>query len=163
MGGSPLKCHFQDQRQVSKLHQNPRLTRKPQTKLPPGANRILFVKNLNYQITGDDLYELFGRYGSIRQIRLGNEPKTKGTAFVVFDDVMDVRSNQPTPAVTPSSAYQYKGEERAGPPQWFPHAGTIYRRTLSYASEARRGRREGRACASRRRASSSEKETRHQR
>ena len=54
----------------------------------------MFVKNLNYQITGDDLYELFGRYGSIRQIRLGNEPKTKGTAFVVFDDVMDVRYNQ---------------------------------------------------------------------
>jgi pre-mRNA branch site protein p14 len=62
-----------------------------QAKLPPGANRILFVKNLNYQITGEDLYDLFGRYGSIRQIRIGNEPKTKGTAFVVFDDVMDVR------------------------------------------------------------------------
>jgi pre-mRNA branch site protein p14 len=61
-------------------------------KLPPGANRILFVKNLNYQITGEDLYDLFGRYGSIRKIRIGNEPKTKGTAFVVFDDVMDVRS-----------------------------------------------------------------------
>jgi RNA recognition motif. (a.k.a. RRM, RBD, or RNP domain) len=61
-----------------------------QAKLPPGANRILFVKNLNYQITGEDLYDLFGRYGSIRQIRIGNEPKTKGTAFVVFDDVMDV-------------------------------------------------------------------------
>lgn len=50
------------------------------------------MKNLNYQITGDDLYELFGRYGSIRQIRLGNEPKTKGTAFVVFDDVMDAKN-----------------------------------------------------------------------
>ena len=62
-----------------------------QAKLPPGANRILFVKNLNYQITGEDLYDLFGRYGSIRQIRIGNEPKTKGTAFVVYDDVMDVR------------------------------------------------------------------------
>jgi pre-mRNA branch site protein p14 len=37
------------------------------------------------------LYELFGRYGSIRQLRIGNEPKTKGTAFVVFEDVMDVR------------------------------------------------------------------------
>jgi pre-mRNA branch site protein p14 len=61
-----------------------------QSKLPPGANRILFVKNLNYQITGEDLYDLFGRYGSIRQIRIGNEPKSKGTAFVVFDDVMDV-------------------------------------------------------------------------
>lgn len=62
-----------------------------QAKLPPGANRILFVKNLNYQITGEDLYDLFGRYGSIRQIRIGNEPKSKGTAFVVYDDVMDVR------------------------------------------------------------------------
>ena len=62
----------------------------PQAKLPPGANRILFVKNLNYTITGEDLYDLFGRYGSIRQIRIGNEQKTRGTAFVVFDDVMDV-------------------------------------------------------------------------
>jgi len=60
--------------------------------LPPGANRILFVKNLNYNITGDDLYDLFGRYGSIRQIRLGNEAKTKGTAFVVFEDVMDAKN-----------------------------------------------------------------------
>ena len=66
------------------------ITQPAQSKLPPGANRILFVKNLNYQITGEDLYDLFGRYGSIRQIRIGNEPKTKGTAFVVFDDVMDV-------------------------------------------------------------------------
>jgi pre-mRNA branch site protein p14 len=51
------------------------------------------VKNLNYSITGDDLYDLFGRYGSIRQIRIGNEQKTKGTAFVVFEDVMDVCSH----------------------------------------------------------------------
>jgi pre-mRNA branch site protein p14 len=48
---------------------------------------------LNYQITGEDLYDLFGRYGSIRQIRIGNESKTKGTAFVVFDDVMDVSTS----------------------------------------------------------------------
>ncbi|KIK67835.1 hypothetical protein GYMLUDRAFT_36612 [Collybiopsis luxurians FD-317 M1] len=65
---------------------------RPTTKLPAGANRILFVKNLNYQITGEDLYDLFGRYGSIRQIRIGNEQKTKGTAFVVFDDVMDAKN-----------------------------------------------------------------------
>ncbi|CAG7848850.1 SubName: Full=Uncharacterized protein {ECO:0000313/EMBL:KIM29438.1} [Serendipita indica DSM 11827] len=61
-------------------------------KLPPGANRILFVKNLSYSITGEDLYDLFGRYGGIRQIRIGNEAKTKGTAFVVFDDVMDAKN-----------------------------------------------------------------------
>ncbi|THH26813.1 hypothetical protein EUX98_g7377 [Antrodiella citrinella] len=67
-------------------------TARPTTKLPPGANRILFVKNLNYQITGDDLYDLFGRYGSVRQIRIGSEQKTRGTAFVVFDDVMDAKN-----------------------------------------------------------------------
>ncbi|KAL1944310.1 hypothetical protein VTO73DRAFT_3495 [Trametes versicolor] len=65
---------------------------RPTTKLPPGANRILFVKNLNYQITGEDLYDLFGRYGSIRQIRIGNDQKSRGTAFVVFDDVMDAKN-----------------------------------------------------------------------
>ncbi|EJD01571.1 pre-mRNA branch site protein p14 [Fomitiporia mediterranea MF3/22] len=65
---------------------------RPATKLPAGANRILFVKNLNYNITGDDLYELFGRYGSIRQIRLGVESNTKGTAFVVYDDVTDAKN-----------------------------------------------------------------------
>lgn len=72
-------------------HGKPRLPSYRQTKLPAGANRILFVKNLNYNITGDDMYELFGRYGSIRQIRLGAEPSTKGTAYVVYDDVTDVR------------------------------------------------------------------------
>jgi pre-mRNA branch site protein p14 len=50
------------------------------------------VKNLSYNITGEDLYDLFGRYGGIRQIRIGVEPKTKGTAFVVFDDVMDAKN-----------------------------------------------------------------------
>lgn len=30
------------------------------------------------------------RYGSIRQVRRGTEGKAKGTAFVVYEDVMDV-------------------------------------------------------------------------
>ncbi|KAF8742447.1 hypothetical protein AX14_004316 [Amanita brunnescens Koide BX004] len=77
---------------VKQILVTPTMSFRPAAKLPPGANRILFVKNLNYQITGDDLYELFGRYGSIRQLRIGNEPKTKGTAFVVFEDVMDAKN-----------------------------------------------------------------------
>lgn len=40
------------------------------TRLPPDANKILFVKSLPYKITGDELYELFGRYGAVQQIRL---------------------------------------------------------------------------------------------
>jgi RNA recognition motif. (a.k.a. RRM, RBD, or RNP domain) len=86
-----------------------------QAKLPPGANRILFVKNLNYQTTGDDLHDLFGRYGSIRQIRIGNDPKAKGTAFVVFDDVMDVRSYHsflPPPHPVPNVITDYETRPR---------------------------------------------------
>ncbi|KAL7410731.1 hypothetical protein BDY24DRAFT_417822 [Mrakia frigida] len=56
------------------------------------ANRILFVKNMNFNTTGEDLYELFGSHGAIRQIRLGNTPKTKGTAYVAFEEAADCKS-----------------------------------------------------------------------
>lgn len=43
--------------------------------------------------SGSDLYELFGRYGAIRQIRLGDQPsKTKGTAYIVFEEVQDAKN-----------------------------------------------------------------------
>jgi len=41
-------------------------------------------------LLGEDLYDLFGKYGAIRQIRLGNAQKTRGTAFVVYEEVADV-------------------------------------------------------------------------
>lgn len=55
------------------------------------ANRILYVRNLPASIDGQDLYELFGRYGPIRQVRLGNTPKTITTAYVVYEDVFDAQ------------------------------------------------------------------------
>lgn len=39
------------------------------------------------------VYELFGRYGGIRQIRLGNGQKTRGTAYVVYEDIFDVSTH----------------------------------------------------------------------
>jgi pre-mRNA branch site protein p14 len=60
-------------------------------KLAPEANRILFVKNLAYNIDAPALFELFGKFGPIRQIRAGTETKTKGTAYVVYEDVMDAK------------------------------------------------------------------------
>ncbi|UZJ51736.1 hypothetical protein CBS101457_001056 [Exobasidium rhododendri] len=55
-------------------------------------SRMLFVKNLNYNVQGADLYELFGRYGAIRQVRIGDQAgKTKGTAFVVFEEIGDAK------------------------------------------------------------------------
>ncbi len=32
--------------------------------------RILYVRNLPFNITNDEMYEIFGRYGAIRQIRM---------------------------------------------------------------------------------------------
>ena len=46
-------------------------------------------------VAGEDLYDLFGKYGAIRQIRIGNGPKTRGTAFVVYEEVADVSIPRP--------------------------------------------------------------------
>ena len=57
----------------------------------PEVSRILFVKNLPFKTTGADLYKIFGRFGSIRQVRMGNTDKTRGTAFVVFDEMVSAK------------------------------------------------------------------------
>ncbi|KIH87614.1 pre-mRNA branch site protein p14 [Sporothrix brasiliensis 5110] len=55
------------------------------------SNRALFVKNLSYNVTPEELFELFGKFGAIRQVRQGIANNTKGTAFVVYEDVMDAK------------------------------------------------------------------------
>eukprot|EP00919_Chromeraceae_sp_WS-2016_P046468 GHVR01110360.1.p1 GENE.GHVR01110360.1~~GHVR01110360.1.p1 ORF type:complete len:125 (+),score=25.37 GHVR01110360.1:46-420(+) len=60
-------------------------------RLPPEVNRIIYVRNLPYKISSDELYDIFGKYGAIRQIRKGNAPDTKGTAFVVYEDIHDAK------------------------------------------------------------------------
>ncbi|KAF2670747.1 pre-mRNA branch site protein p14 [Microthyrium microscopicum] len=60
-------------------------------KLAPEVNRILFVKNLGYNSSAGDLFELFGKFGPIRQIRQGISNDTKGTAFVVYEEVTDAK------------------------------------------------------------------------
>ncbi|RXG56906.1 Splicing factor 3B subunit 6-like protein, partial [Armadillidium vulgare] len=62
-------------------------------RLPPEVNRILYVRNLPYKITAEEMYDIFGKYGAIRQIRkLGNSAETKGTAFVVYEDIFDAKN-----------------------------------------------------------------------
>ena len=58
------------------------------------VSRSLYIKNLPYKIESEDLYTIFGKYGSIRQIRLGNQHNTRGTAFVVYDDIFDAKNAQ---------------------------------------------------------------------
>ena len=61
-------------------------------KLPREVNRALYIRNLPYKITSEEMYDIFGKYGSIRQIRLGDADKeTKGTAFVVYEDIFDAK------------------------------------------------------------------------
>jgi pre-mRNA branch site protein p14 len=47
-------------------------------RLPPEINRVLYVRNLPYKISGEEMYDIFGKYGAIRQIRVGNTPDTRG-------------------------------------------------------------------------------------
>ncbi|RMZ69250.1 pre-mrna branch site p14 [Pyrenophora seminiperda CCB06] len=55
-------------------------------KLAPEVNRALFVKNLSFNVTPEELFDLFGKFGPVRQIRQGIANNTKGTAFVVYED-----------------------------------------------------------------------------
>lgn len=41
----------------------------PGQRLPPEVNRILYVRNLPFTISAEDMYKIFGDYGAIRQIR----------------------------------------------------------------------------------------------
>ncbi|KAJ3347252.1 hypothetical protein HDU83_002279 [Entophlyctis luteolus] len=66
--------------------------RGPGVRLPAEVNRILFVRNLPFKISAEEMYDLFGKYGPIRQIRMGNAQDTKGTAFVVYEDIMDAKA-----------------------------------------------------------------------
>jgi RNA recognition motif-containing protein len=44
--------------------------RRANVRLPPEVNRILYVRNLPFKITAEEMYDIFGKYGAIRQIRL---------------------------------------------------------------------------------------------
>lgn len=73
-------------------------------RLPPEVNRILYVRNLPFKISPKDLYDIFGKYGPIRQIRKGTTAETKGTAFVVYDDIFDAKE-----AVQKLNGFQVSG------------------------------------------------------
>ena len=46
------------------------MAKKANVRLPPEVNRILYIKNLPYKITTEEMYDIFGKYGAIRQIRV---------------------------------------------------------------------------------------------
>jgi pre-mRNA branch site protein p14 len=56
------------------------------------VNKIVFVKNLPFKISAEELYDIFGKYGAIQQIRRGNSKETRGTAYVVYEDIYDAKN-----------------------------------------------------------------------
>jgi pre-mRNA branch site protein p14 len=40
------------------------------------------------------MYDIFGKYGALRQIRLGDatDHTTRGTAYVVYEDIFDAKN-----------------------------------------------------------------------
>ncbi|KKZ68031.1 hypothetical protein EMCG_06241 [[Emmonsia] crescens] len=54
-------------------------------------NLIIFVFVYSYNVTAEELFDLFGKFGPIRQIRQGIAANSKGTAFVVYEDVVDAK------------------------------------------------------------------------
>eukprot|EP00906_Rhabdomonas_costata_P015842 RCo022721 len=61
-------------------------------RLPPEVCRSIFVRNLPYKISSEEMYDIFGKFGPVRQIRIGVSPETKGTAFVVYEDIFDAKN-----------------------------------------------------------------------
>ena len=77
--------------------------------LPPNASS----RNLPFNITPDEMFDIFGKYGAIRQIRVcvagaarlplpslttclplcrGSTKETRGTAYVVYEDIYDAKA-----------------------------------------------------------------------
>ncbi|CAJ2502016.1 Uu.00g048690.m01.CDS01 [Anthostomella pinea] len=66
-------------------------------KLAPEQLPVLFVKNLNYEVTDEALWKLFdpepqNRIVRVSQIRKGISLEAKGTAYVVFWNAMDAKN-----------------------------------------------------------------------
>jgi pre-mRNA branch site protein p14 len=74
---------------IFSLHPLLRPTPASSFSLSQHTRSILYVRNLPFNISVDTLYSTFGKYGPLRQVRLGNAPNTRGTAFVVYEDIFD--------------------------------------------------------------------------
>ena len=62
------------------------------SRIPADVTRLLYVRNLPFKIRSEDLYELFGKYGGVHNVWVGNTQETKGTAYVMYNDIMDAKA-----------------------------------------------------------------------
>ena len=74
-----------------KIEKRKEIKKEKLIRLPHEISRFIYVRNLPHKITPEELYDIFGRFGIVRQIRRGILNKNKGTAFVVYEDLMDAK------------------------------------------------------------------------
>ena len=74
-----------------KLESGKEIKKEKIIRLPHEISRFIYVRNLPHKITPEELYDIFGRFGVVRQIRRGVLNKNKGTAFVVYEDLLDAK------------------------------------------------------------------------
>ena len=74
-----------------KIEKRKEIKKEKLIRLPHEISRFIYVRNLPHKITPEELYDIFGRFGIVRQIRRGVLNKNKGTAFVVYEDLMDAK------------------------------------------------------------------------
>ncbi|EGW31249.1 uncharacterized protein SPAPADRAFT_56134 [Spathaspora passalidarum NRRL Y-27907] len=48
---------------------------------------IVLVKNLPYKVSTSSMYEFFGQFGNINQIRISNEESTQGSCFIIYSNL----------------------------------------------------------------------------
>ncbi|KAM0983670.1 hypothetical protein ACFX2C_011187 [Malus domestica] len=53
---------------------------------------MLYVRNLPFNILRNEMYDIFGKYGAIRQIRIETNKDTKGTTFFIYEDIYDAKT-----------------------------------------------------------------------
>ena len=66
-------------------------TEKSLPRLQKHVQKFLYVSNLPYGLDERAYYDIFGYYGAIRQIRVGDTNERRGTAFVVYEDIYDAK------------------------------------------------------------------------
>ena len=74
-----------------KLEKGNEIKKEKIIRLSHEISRFIYVRNLPHKITPEELYDIFGRFGVVRQIRRGVLNKNKGTAFVVYEDIIDAK------------------------------------------------------------------------
>jgi pre-mRNA branch site protein p14 len=57
-------------------------------------HRLEQSRSLPYRISAEEMYDIFGKYGALRQIRLGDPSNhgTRGTAYIVYEDIFDAKN-----------------------------------------------------------------------